>query len=503
MEVTPTETELHPLTHFDAVYIDACTWMAPEIETLLQQAAPALRSRGQQLIMTSGVLNELENCAPVKYAAQTALRIRERYLDYILTENTPIAANTADGEFVRLFFFNHRKRRQLLITHDQQLAADIQNICRCNEDEENPTAVMTLWSDGSLITFAEQARRKEQQARVRLEEMVGNSPLYIDSSTLCDEKLSDFLYNISIPMQAQEKAIRLVSNSLRPELQDTFTSARESYPGLLQVLDTDSTMSETDALLGALYLTPDNMDAERLILVTSDVARANDLRARRPKCDRFPYVDFMVINKYGFLSYLKLSEPTAPAGERKPPPPPLPRPKAIQQVPAERKPTAFIPQLIGAIKNDNIEDMCYFLAKGANPRNGIITALCQEKDSCLRALLETTPGNIEAGALNWWVIDYNAFAEPDYLAHNDEHFALLCKLIEKSEPLTACQLMMMTLADRVGAPNAAHERLWHIIRLALQKGAPAAVYSRATGETLPEIARRQGNTEMLHFLQSR
>ena len=147
--------------------------------------------------------------------------------------------------------------------------------------------------------------------------------------------------------------------------------------------------------------------------------------------------------------------------------------------------------------------MCYFLAKGANPRNGIITALCQEKDSCLRALLETTPGNIEAGALNWWVIDYNAFAEPDYLAHNDEHFALLCKLIEKSEPLTACQLMMMTLADRVGAPNAAHERLWHIIRLALQKGAPAAVYSRATGETLPEIARRQGNTEMLHFLQSR
>ncbi len=501
MSTAPPETEKHLLTLFDAVYVDACTWMAPEIEIMLQQASSALRSHQQQLIMTAGVLSELENCAPVKYAAQTALRICERYQDCIRTEEGPPVANTADCEFVRLFFYNHRKRRQLLITHDQQLAADIQNICRNNDNEEMSTAVMTLWPDGSLITFAEMARRKEQQARVRLEEMVGNSPLYMDRSALCDEKLSDFLYNISLPMMAQEKAIRITGNSLLDELQDTLSAAQEEYPGLLQILDTDPTMSETDALLGELYLTPANMEIDRLILVTSDVDRANDLRARRPKCDRFPYVDFMTINKYGFLSYLKLSEIVPQTNERRPRA--LPRPKQLQQTPSERKPTAYIPQLIGAIKNDDIEAMCSYLAKGANPRNGIITALCQSKDACLRTLLETTQGDIEAGAFDWWITEYNAFTSPDYLAHNNEHFTLLCSLIDKSESLATCQKAMMTLADRVSAPEAAHEQLWHIIRLALQKGAPAAVYSRTSGETLPEIATRQGNTGALAFLQAR
>ena len=62
---------------------------------------------------------------------------------------------------------------------------------------------------------------------------------------------------------------------------------------------------------------------------------------------------------------------------------------------------------------------------------------------------------------------------------------------------------MNTLAERVSAPNAAQEQLWEIIRLALQNGAPAAVYSHVTGETLPEIATRQGNTTALAFLQAR
>ncbi len=470
--------------------------MASEMESFLQQAAPYIQSSGHKLIMTDSVLRELNNCASLKYAAQTALRLKEQYSDLITNEDSSTGSNTADGEFVRAFFFNHNKRRQLLITHDQQLATDIQNCCSGSADEENPsTAVMTLWPDGDLITFRCMMQRKDHQARMRLAEMAGNAPIYLDSTALSHEHLPAFLSHLHTPLLIQERPARVITNSLTPEQRNHLATQINEYPGLLEIVETDSSLSETDALLGEIYLNPDNMGADRIILVTNDVARANELRSRRPKCDRFPYIDFMTINKYAYLSYLKLSaEHTTPARTQQQTTPAEPR---------ERKPAAYVPQLIGAIKNDDIETMCTYIAKGASLRNGIITALCREKDNCLRVLLETATAPIEASCFDWWVCTFNSFAEPDYLAQNPTHFELLSMLITKSAPLSDCTEAMNTLAERVSALNAAQEQLWEIIRLALQNGAPAAVYSHTTGETLPEIATRQGNAGALAFLQAR
>lgn len=502
-----TATTASPITHYDYIYVDACSWMSAEMESFLQQAAPILQSCGRQLIMTGSVLRELENCAPLKYAAQTALRLKEHFSDIIRTENNPSVGTTADGEFVRLFFFNHRKRRQLLITHDQQLVTDIQNICAISPNEESSsTGIMTLWSDGELITFSESIRRREHIARMRLAEMVGNSPIYLDSSALMNELAGRFLHNISYPMQAQDKQLGILTNSLSPEQRDILDPLLSEHSDLLREIPCDPTLTETDALLGELYLNPDYADTDRLILVTDDVARANELRNRRPKCDKFPYIDFMMINKYGYLSYLKLSEPA----------PSHPRPRQVQQryqeknfrhnehgSLQERKPSAFVPQLIGAIKNGNVEIMRSYIAKGANLRNGIITSLCQDQNACLRALLEDSEGGIDPGCFDWWINCYNSFQNPLYLEENDEHFELLCLLIEKSAPMHQLTKAMTTLAERVSAPEAAHDRLWTLIRLALRNGAPAAVYSHNSRETLPEIARRQGNEEILNFLHSR
>lgn len=487
------------LSCFDAIYVDASSWMSQEMESFLQQSAPYLRNNGKKLIMIAGVLKELENCATLKYAAQNALRLKEQYSDIIQPETDAPVGSTADGEFVRIFFFNHRKRTQLLITHDQQLTSDIQNFCKLDADEATGTAVMTLWSDGSIITLAEMARRKAYQARLRLAEMVGSSPLYIDSSTLAHENFNSFISNIAEPMLAQDKKVQLVSNSITPELQSLVEATQAAQPELLLVAPTDATLSETDALLGELYLNPANMGADRLILVTDDVARANELRLRRPKCDRFPYVDFMTINKYGFLSYLKLSDASAATADK--PRPRLHSGAAMQS--SERKPAAFVPQLIGAIKNGDIDSMWDYVLKGASLRNGIITALCQGRDNCLRVLIERAQDNIEPGAFEWWVTCYDKFENASYLDENEEHFTLLQQLIAKTTNMQNSKEALSVLADRVSSAEGAHERLWSIIRLALLNGAPEAVYSKATNETLPEIARRQGNTEMLTFLQSR
>lgn len=500
-----------PITHYDYIYVDACSWMSAEMESFLQQVAPILRSCNRQLIMTGSVQRELENCAPLKYAAQTALQLKAQYTDIIRTEDTPSVGATADGEFVRLFFFNHRKRRQLLITHDQQLVADIQNICSISPDENPPsTAIMTLWSDGELITFSESTRRKEHIARMRLAEMVGNSPIYLDGSALMNELARHFLHNISYPMQSQDKQLGILANSLTPELRAMVAPLLSEHRELLREIPCDPTLTETDALLGELYLNPDHIEIDRLILVTDDVARANELRNRRPKCDKFPYIDFMTINKYGYLSYLKLSEPAAQ------PTPSRPHTRQMQpryheknyrrnerNTTQERKPAAYVPQLIGAIKSGDVEVMRSYIAKGANLRNGIITSLCQEQNACLRALLEDSEGGIDPSCFDWWVNCYNSFEDPLYLEENDDHFELLCLLIKKSAPMHQLTEAMTTLAERLSEPEAAHDRLWTIIRLALRNGAPSAVYSHNSGETLPEIALRQGNEEMLRFLQSR
>ena len=102
------------LSCFDAIYVDASSWMSQEMESFLQQSAPYLRNNGKKLIMIAGVLKELENCAALKYAAQNALRLKEQYSDIIQPETDAPVGSTADGEFVRIFFFNHRRNPRRL-----------------------------------------------------------------------------------------------------------------------------------------------------------------------------------------------------------------------------------------------------------------------------------------------------------------------------------------------------------------------------------------------------
>lgn len=502
------------ITEYDITYIDACTWMSDEMASFLNQAAPYIRQSSKKLTVTANVLSELQHCAALKYAAQNALQLFRRHADLIHIEDGEASDGTADSEFVRRFFFNHNKQRQLLITHDQQLAADIQNCCpHAGEGPIPTTAVMTLWQNGDLITFDCLQQRKDYRARVRLEEMTAKTTVYLDSSALANVHLPALLEHLRAPLMTQGKKARVLNNSLSPELRNLTKPVLEEYAPLLDIVMTDPALSETNALLGELYLQPENMGKNRLILVTDDVARANELRNRRPKCDRFPFIDFMTINKYGYLSYLKLSTPTVTAH---PLPPALPSthytfrqqysPRHAAHSPTpramhERKSAAYVPQLIGAIKSGNLQAMNTYIAKGASLRNGIITALCQNKDDCLRELIEKADSGIAPECFAWWVTSYYSFTHPGYLAENELHFELLCKLISKSAPLTGQNQVMATLAEQVSAPDTAHNQLWELIRLALSKDAPATICAATTGETLPEIATRQGNAEMVQFLR--
>lgn len=528
----------HLLSAYDVIYVDACTWMSPEMGSFLQQAAPHILSSGHKLSITASVLNELRNCAPLKLAAQKALELYEQYQDYINTEPGEAAEGTADGEFVRNFFYNHNKRRQLLITHDQQLAADIANFCPTPENTPLPsTAVMTLWNDGDLISFSLMQQRKDTQARTRLEEMTEASPIYLDSTALANVNLPAFLMHLKAPLLAQGKKVKIITNSLSTEIRRIIAPLLHEYGRLIEILMTDPSLSETNALLGELYLKQENMGNNRLILVTDDVQRANELRSRRPKCDRFPYIDFMTINKYAYLSYLKLSEPL-PGGiaqtyaqqpatsfvamnavpqiaPRHPycsnpirqavHEPTMPRTQLSHYArPAlrERKPAAYVPQLIGAIKSEDIPAMCNYIAKGASLRNGIITALCQNKDKCLQVLIQQAGDNIEPDCFSWWVTSFYSFTDPEYLAQNPAHFELLKMLISKSAPLTTQRESMETLAERVSTTSTAQEQLWQLIREALAKGAPANVRSASTQETLLQIAIRHKNITMVNYLQT-
>lgn len=494
------------LTSYDVVYVDACTWMTPEIGDFLQGVAPVLRESGRKLTIIAGVRKELENCAPLKLVAQFALDQIARYADVIETEEGDDVVGTADRQFVRLFFYNHRKRRQMLITHDQQLATDVENCCMPEEGDDS-TAIMTIWPGGELISFAEMSRRKEAQARMRLAEMVGNSPVYIDSSALLNPNADRFLCNVAEPMQNQGKWVQVLRSSLSEEVLPQVEPILEANSEILHIIETDPHMKETDALLGELYLSENNAETDRLILVTDDTVRANELRNRRPKCDRFPFVDFMTINKYGFLSYLKLSDaPVSPTMSA----PRQPRmrvntataPSSQEWAPAEKKPSSFVPQLIGAIKSEDIESMCAYIEKGANLRNGIITSLCQSKNNCLRVLIERAE-SIEVSCFNWWVVNFYNFSDPFYLGEDAEHYELLQALMDKCGPMTYCKEAMVQLARLVSRPAAAHEQLWNIISIAISKGAPSTVYSPETGETLIEIARRQNNSAIIAQLENR
>lgn len=496
------------LKAYDAVYIDACTWMSPEMETFLREAQPSLESFGKKLIVIPSVYRELENCSSLKYAAQVALDLIRRFDSIVQREEGESNATTADRDFLRILFFNHHKRNQLLVTQDQQLAADIQNCCRSVAGEAEAsvsrTDVMTLWGSGELIRFDEMFRRKEAQAREKLEEMVGNSPVYMDSTALLNANARLFLDHIAAPMRHQGKSIQILRNSLEAGGESARLLLDEAGQGLVNILPGDASLTETNALLGELYLSESNVDAERLVLVTDDMMRANELRLRRPKCDRFPFVDFMVINKYGFLSYLKLTDAPSPSSRPKP----YPYPKANVPPPPfspnmDKKPSSYVPQLIGAIKNEDIEAMCSYIEKGANLRNGIITALCHGKDHCLEVMLDHAEQEIEPSCFQWWVVSYYSFGNPFYLDEDNGHYELMQKLIAKSGSMESLREAMIYLARLVSLPRAAHERLWHIIRLAAEKGAPVNVISPETKESLLAIARRQHHGEMERFLEAR
>ncbi len=486
---------------YDVIYVDACTWMAPEIGEFLQNVSPCLKQSGRKLTVIPSVRKELENCAPLKFVAQTALSYIEQYADVVDVQEGEEAPGTADRQFLRLLYLNKYKCRQMLITHDQQLAIDAENICL--PEEGNSTAIMTLWPGGEICSFAEMARRKEAQARARLAEMVSTGPVYIDSTTLANVNVERFLQNVTVPMSELGKWVQIVRASLPKEENAELQTLLENHSELLHIVESDPQMPETDALLGELYLSDDNMDADRVILVTDDVVRANELRARRPKCDRFPFVDFMTVNKYGFLSYLKLADvATQPYGaSTKPSRARYNQPYSGEWGTNEKKTSSFVPQLIGAIKNDDIEGMCEFIEKGANLRNGIITSLCQNKNNCLRVLIERTE-EMDVSCFQWWVVNFYDFSDPTYLDVNTEHYELLMALMGKCRDLSDCRDAMVQLSRMVSRDEAAHARLWNVIRLAASKGAPVSVYSPETGESFTEIATRHGNTEMVDFLAS-
>ena len=136
--------------------------------------------------------------------------------------------------------------------------------------------------------------------------------------------------------------------------------------------------------------------------------------------------------------------------------------------PAEKKPSSFVPQLIGAIKSEDIESMCAYIEKGANLRNGIITSLCQSKNNCLRVLIERAE-SIDVSCFNWWVINFYNFSDPFYLGEDAEHFELLQALMDKCGPMTYCKDAMVQLARLVSRPAGAYEQLWKIISIALSK----------------------------------
>ena len=490
------------LGNYDVIYVDACTWMAPEIGEFLSNAAPILRQSGHKLTIIPSVRKELENCAPLKLVAQTALTYIEQYADVIDVQEGEEAPGTADRQFLRLLYLNKYKFRQLLITHDQQLAVDAENICP--PEEGDASLVMTLWPGGELCTFAEMARRKEAQARARLAEMVSAAPLYMDATALFNPNVERFLQNISEPMASLGRWVNVVRASLPKEENAELQQLLDSYSELLHVIETDPRMPETDALLGELYLSDDNMEVDRVILVTDDALRANELRNRRPKCDRFPFVDFMTINKYGFLSFLKLVD-SAP-GNANGASSKFARPRYSQNYfgdwnNGDKKNSSYVPQLIGAIKSEDIEAMCEYMDKGANLRNGIITSLCQGKNNCLRVLIDRTD-DMDVSCFQWWVVNFYDFANSYYLDENDEHYELLIALMEKCANLSECRDAMVHLSRMVSRTEAAHERLWNVIRLAVSKQAPVSVYSPETGEGFAEIASRQGNQDMVDFFAS-
>ena len=489
---------------YDVIYVDACTWMAPEIGEFLQNASPCLKQSGRKLTIIPSVRKELENCAPLKFVAQTALSYIEKYADVVEVQEGEESPGTADRQFLRLLYLNKYKCRQMLITHDQQLAIDAENICP--PEEGDSTAVMTLWPGGEICSFAEMARRKEAQARARLAEMVSAGPVYIDSTTLANINIERFLQNVAAPMAEQGKWVQIVRASLPKEENAELQALLDAHAELLHIVETDPQMPETDALLGELYLSDDNMDADRVILVTDDVVRANELRNRRPKCDRFPFVDFMTVNKYGFLSFLKLADAAAQQPYGASSAYKTPRARYNQSYSgewsaSEKKTSSYVPQLIGAIKSDDIEGMCEFIDKGANLRNGIITSLCQNKNNCLRVLIERTE-EMDVSCFQWWVNNFYDFSEANYLDTNTEHYELLLALMEKCSSLAECRDAMVQLSRMVSREEAAHDRLWNVIRLAATKGAPVSVYSPETGESFTEIATRLGNQEMVDFFAS-
>lgn len=496
------------ISSYDFIYADACAWMAQEMERFLNAVSCGLREAQRRIILPACVRQELEKCAGEKYAARCALSLIDRYADLIEEDSTMPAVTTADRVFAQIFFRNHKKRRQLLITQDNQLALDIRNLCpvEAGETVSPSTSVMSLWSDGRPIDFAEVSRMREELARTRLEESVRTCPIYLDSTTLSSPAGAALLDNLREPMTRHGRKVMVLSTSLDPETEDMLHEYQEGESSMMQIIQADPSMSETDALLGELYLGDANMGVDRLILVTDDLARATELRDRRPRSDHFPQVDFMSANKYGFLSYMRMQRsamrPERPTfGTRRET---LPRwERRLDDEGGARKTSSFVPQLIGAIKNDDIEGMCEYLDKGANVRNGIITALCNDKDDCLRVILEREKGEIEASCFRWWVVSFFSFSAPFYLRDNEEQYDLLTLLLEKSAPLGSARNAMVVLCRQVSYAQAAHEQLWTVIRMAIEKGAPVDVTSQETGETLLEIARRQGNKTMEAFLATR
>lgn len=322
----------------------------------------------------------------------------------------------------------------LIITADRYTLNQLQH----RNPQESDSTVMMLNERGQLESSAALAR---EASRAKLRELLKNR-VFLHSSSFKRAEFDLFIKNAM--EETDERPVFTAISSYAPE------DVCKRYQDAIMCVDVPSE-SEANALAAEIFFSFD-LSGGNCIVVLDDEETARYLLEQRRACGISINLMLFIINKYGYLSLLNLTSP-------------------------DRKPTAFIPQLIHAIRQGDVDAICNLLEMGAPIRNAIITALCQNRDDVLNIIMDKVEdlSPLPSSIIRWWICDFSEMKCQDYPQRLPQHFDCLNKVVDCTELLTEEITMMTGLCRRLAEwqqQGEVHPSWWDLINQLRRKGAP-------------------------------
>lgn len=441
--------QLELLRKFDTVYVLSDALNALQDSSLLDVLSS--RENPDKKNSTTSIFLPASSMNRMKRSIVTPEQEKERRNGFVLHRlGDEYYRLTDEQDWVRdCIKYGENMGRQLVISQSRLFLQELRNFADVRTPYSEKLWTLSMDEQGNLYNpfDEEHSNVTAYLAARKLDNIVEEREIYIETATLYEKACGDFLQYLKSPLLQYKKQLAILVNKSEELPQADLLIARaQERPATVRFIYLNPDLPYTNALTDAILRDVQNNEFKDIALISNQ----SDRGARVVCAVQDGGVNAIQyrINKYGFLSSAdtlttKLNRSFRFSRERR---------QSELGLAIERGDTEKALKLIGSIRDSKEIEAA------------MITALQYHNDDILAFLIHRLD-KCRGLALHWWVQDFPPFISAHYLEKNPRHMELLETLIGKVTNMSLLRSVLSMLQDIAKLPQSSKDYLEHLIRI--------------------------------------